>query len=411
MRPHTDGLDRLAPVDGTDSTGALPVAGFLTERRGVVAQQPVWPDVHAVALVEDQLTSMAPLTVDHEIEALAGGLAMAAQGRALVFQGGDCAEQFVDARRDLVRRKIDHLQGLSAVMRASAQIPVVTIGRMAGQYGKPRSSPTEMSRSGELIASYRGDAVNSSEQDAAARVPDPTRLVTAYQCAATILDELRQSWSGRDALERVYASHELLLMPYECPLVREGASGTYAGSTHFGWIGERTRGLDGAHLEFARSVTNPVGIKLGPSATPEETVAISRRLNPDGVAGRLTFIVRAGVGRVGDMLSPIVDAVAADGRPVVWICDPMHGNGYVHDGVKTRALTSIVDEITAFLRVMQAARQWPAGLHLEVTPDPVTECVARVEGEHSFTDYRSTCDPRLNAEQSAEVVSRFLSLL
>lgn len=409
MRPLTNRFDSLGSDADTDQTGLR--ATSATEHRSVVAQQPQWPDVQAVALVEDHLASLAPLTAEHEVDALAGGLALASEGRALVLQAGDCAEQFVDARRDLVRRKIDHLDSLSASMRVSTDLPVVTIGRLAGQYGKPRSSSTEMTRSGELIASYRGDAVNSFEPNADTRVPDPMRLLTAYRCASSILDEIRRSWSDRHPLERVYASHEMLLMPYECPLVRDGSRGMYAASTHFGWIGERTRGLSGAHLEFARSVTNPVGVKLGPNATPEDAVAISRRLNPDGIAGRLTFIVRAGIGNVDDMLAPVVDAIAADGRPVVWLCDPMHGNGYVHDGFKTRAVTSIIGEATAFTRVLQAARQWPAGLHLESTPDSVTECVPRTDGPHSFTDYRSSCDPRLNAEQSAEVVAQFLALL
>ncbi|OZF42275.1 3-deoxy-7-phosphoheptulonate synthase [Rhodococcus sp. 14-2470-1b] len=410
MRPLTDRSDSLGSDADTDQTGLR--ATSATEHRSVVAQQPQWPDVQAVALVEDHLAGLAPLTAEHEVDALASGLALASEGRALVLQAGDCAEQFVDARRDLVRRKIDHLDSLSASMRVSTDLPVVTIGRLAGQYGKPRSSSTEMTRSGELIASYRGDAVNSFEPNADTRVPDhPMRLLTAYRCASSILDEIRRSWSDRHPLERVYASHEMLLMPYECPLVRDGSRGMYAASTHFGWIGERTRGLSGAHLEFARSVTNPVGVKLGPNATPEDAVAISRRLNPDGIAGRLTFIVRAGIGNVDDMLAPVVDAIAADGRPVVWLCDPMHGNGYVHDGFKTRAVTSIIGEVTAFTRVLQAARQWPAGLHLESTPDSVTECVPRTDGPHSFTDYRSSCDPRLNAEQSAEVVAQFLALL
>lgn len=409
MRPLTDRFDSLGSDADTDRTGLR--ATSATEHRSVVAQQPQWPDVQAVALVEDHLASLAPLTAEHEVDALAGGLALASEGRALVLQAGDCAEQFVDARRDLVRRKIDHLHSLSASMRACTDLPVVTIGRMAGQYGKPRSSSTEMTQSGELIASYRGDAVNSFEPIAGTRVPDPARLLTAYRCASSTLAEIRESWSGKHSLERVYASHEMLLMPYECPLVRDGSRGMYAASTHFGWIGERTRGFDGAHLEFARSVTNPVGVKLGPSATPEDAVALSRRLNPDGVAGRLTFIVRAGVERVDDMLAPIVDAIAADGRPVVWLCDPMHGNGYVRDGFKTRAVTSIIGEVTAFTRVLQAARQWPAGLHLESTPDSVTECVPTTDGPHSFTDYRSSCDPRLNAEQSADVVAHFLALL
>ncbi|MGW1196481.1 3-deoxy-7-phosphoheptulonate synthase [Streptomyces sp. NPDC002536] len=374
-------------------------------------QQPDWPDRETLARVEGELADLPALTTEDEVADLARGMALAAEGAALVLQGGDCAEMFDDAVPELVRQKVDHLQGLAAIMRASARLPTVTIGRLAGQYGKPRSSPYELTATGERVPSYRGDAVNDAAPDLWRRLPDPRRLITAYNCASLVLGELRRSWSGRPLLERVYASHELLLMPYEHPLTREGVRGSYAGSAHFGWIGERTRALDGAHLAFARGVNNPVGVKIGPSVSPGEAARLAEVLNPERIPGRLTFIVRAGAREADRVLPPVVAEVAGRGVPVVWMCDPMHGNGHTSAGFKTRSVTAVLEEVTSFVRVLRAHGQWPAGLHLELTPDPVTECVSGRPDPEPFTDYRSSCDPRLNAEQSAEVVSRFLALL
>ncbi|WP_431780376.1 3-deoxy-7-phosphoheptulonate synthase [Streptomyces chumphonensis] len=379
------------------------------------AQQPPWPDPEALDEVERELAGLPSLTTENEVLDLRGGLDLVARGSALLIQGGDCAERFHEAVPELVRRKVDHLQGLAATMRASSGLPTVAVGRIAGQYGKPRSSPFEAeasgSGSGRRMASYCGDAVNRPEFDPGARTPQPRRLLTAYTCSRLVLDEIRHSWSGRPVLERVYVSHELLLLPYERPLVRRGAHGTYCGSAHFGWIGERTRRADGAHAALARSVHNPIGVKLGPSVSPDDAVALSRSLNPEGVPGRLTFITRFGAKDIDQLLPPVVEAVARDGAPVVWLCDPMHGNGLKVDGHKTRLIEPMRAEVTSFTRALRTHGQWPAGLHLELTPDPVTECVSELDAPPRFTDYRSTCDPRLNPEQSAEMVSHFLSLL
>ncbi|GGT60429.1 3-deoxy-7-phosphoheptulonate synthase [Streptomyces purpureus] len=375
------------------------------------AQQPYWPDEAVLEEVERELAALPALTTEDEAVDLMRGMELVARRSALLVQGGDCAERFHEAVPELVRQKVDTLQGLAAIMRAGSRSPTVAVSRIAGQYGKPRSSPFETEDSGRRMPSYCGDAVNDPEFDPTARIPDPRRLVTAYECSTLVLSELRRSWSGRPILERVYASHELLLMPYERPLVREGARGAYSGSAHFGWIGERTRRADGAHIALARTVHNPVGVKLGPTVSPEDAVELSRTLNPEGVPGRLTFIVRFGAKEVDRLLPPVVDAVAREGAPVVWLCDPMHGNGVRVRGHKTRLIEPMRAEVASFIRVLHARGQWPGGLHLELTPDPVTECVSERDEEPSFTDYRSTCDPRLNPEQSADMVSHFLSLL
>ncbi|WP_256255534.1 3-deoxy-7-phosphoheptulonate synthase [Streptomyces sp. MUSC 14] len=379
--------------------------------RRPAAQQPYWPDEAALDDVERELAALPALTSEDEVVDLMRGMELVARGSALLIQGGDCAERFHEAVPELVRQKVDNLQGLAAIMRAGSRSPTVAVSRIAGQYGKPRSSPFEAEDSGRQMPSYCGDAVNDPEFDPVARTPEPRRLLTAYECSRLVLDELRRSWSGRPILERVYTSHELLLLPYERPLVREGARGAYSGSAHFGWIGERTRRPDGAHVALAQAVHNPVGVKLGPTVSPEDAVALSRTLNPERVPGRLTFIVRFGAKDVDRLLPRVVDAVARHGAPVVWLCDPMHGNGVRLSGHKTRLMEPMRSEITSFTRVLQEQGQWPAGLHLEMTPDPVTECVSEREEEPRFTDYRSTCDPRLNPEQSAEMVSHFLALL
>ncbi|MFK0211655.1 MULTISPECIES: 3-deoxy-7-phosphoheptulonate synthase [unclassified Streptomyces] len=377
------------------------------------AQQPYWPDPEAVDAVERELAGLPVLTPEEEVDDLMGGMELVARGSALLVQGGDCAERFHEAVPDLVRRKVDNLQGLAAIMRAGSGLPALAVGRIAGQYGKPRSSPfeTEESGSGRQMPSYCGDAVNEPPFEQVARTPEPRRLLTAYTCSQIVLDEIRRSWSGRPVLERLYTSHELLLLPYERPLVREGAHGAYSGSAHFGWIGERTRREDGAHVALAQAVHNPVGVKLGPTVSPQDAVALSRSLNPEGLPGRLTFIVRLGAERVDELLPAVVRAVARHGAPVVWLCDPMHGNGVKLAGHKTRLIEPMRAETASFVRTLREHGQWPGGLHLELTPDPVTECVSELDRPPRFTDYRSTCDPRLNPEQSADMVTHFLSLL
>ncbi|WP_433871545.1 3-deoxy-7-phosphoheptulonate synthase [Saccharopolyspora sp. CA-218241] len=375
------------------------------------AQQPDWPDTELLDQVRRTLAERPGLVAEDEIEQLSAALADAARGRALVLQGGDCAEPFADAAPATVRRKVDHLRGLASVLRSGTALPVVTIGRIAGQYAKPRSARFETLPDGRNLPSYRGDAVNDVTADRVLRTPDPTRLVTAYDSARRVLDTIRATGLGRPADERVYAAHELLLMPYEEPLRRTGRGGHYSASAHFGWIGDRTRQPDGAHLALAESVHNPIGVKIGPGAAPGDVVELARRLNPDRVPGRLTFIVRMGADRIDRFLPPLLDEVAERAGPVVWLSDPMHGNTVrTGSGVKTRYLSTIVAEVTSFARLLRARGLWPAGLHLELTPDPVTECVDAPGPQPDFPDYRSACDPRLNPAQAARIIDAFLAL-
>ena len=376
-------------------------------------QQPVWPDQDALDGVEAELADLPGLTTEDEVVDLARSMALVAETSGLVLQGGDCAERFHEAVPELVRRKVDHLQGLAALLRAGSGRATVTVGRLAGQYGKPRSSPFEPdpAEAGRVMASYCGDAVNDPASDPVRRVPDPRRLRTAYGCSQVVLREVRRAWWGRPLEERIYAAHETLLIPYERPLVRDGVRGVFSAATHFGWIGERTRELDGAHMALASSVHNPLGVKVGPTASPDDIVRLTQRLNPDGVPGRLSLIMRYGARDVERLLPPMVEAVSQHGTPVVWLCDPMHGNGIKLSEVKTRLVESMLTEVTVFVRTLLGHRQHPAGLHLELTPDPVTECVSTQVAEPSFPDYRSTCDPRLNPVQAVELITHFLDQL
>ncbi|MDQ1654358.1 MAG: 3-deoxy-7-phosphoheptulonate synthase [Cryptosporangiaceae bacterium] len=379
------------------------------------AQQPDWPDAGHVRAIRAILRERPPLVAEGEIRALRDALGRAAGGGGIVLQAGDCAELFDESGPGPAARKIGQLSEASAALRAASGLPVTTLGRIAGQYAKPRSAPFEQGPDGGTLPSYRGDAVHGAAPDPGLRVPDPRRLLTAYGCAASTLAELRRSWATVEPAERVYASHELLLLDYEQPLVRDGEQGPYAGSAHFGWIGERTRGHDGAHLALAASISNPVGVKLGPGVTPGEAVALCRRLDPDRVPGRLTFIVRMGSARIATALPPVVAAVARHGSRALWISDPMHGNTIrTRAGHKTRATDAIAAEITEFTRVLRTHGQWPGGIHLELTPDDVTECVtgpATGAWDARLPSYRSACDPRLNPEQAAAIVRHFGALL
>ncbi|PPK63693.1 3-deoxy-7-phosphoheptulonate synthase [Actinokineospora auranticolor] len=377
------------------------------------AQQPPWPHQFEVDDVEAELAELPGLTTEAEVDDLAGAMTLVARGDALVLQGGDCAERLHEAVPDLVRRKVDYLQGLAAMMRAASGLPSVAVGRLAGQYGKPRSSPYEPSPTdpGLRMVAYCGDAVNAPEPEPPQRVPNPRRLRAAYDSAQAVLREVRRASRGKPPAERVHVAHELLLLPYERPLVRAGAQGPFTTSTHFGWIGERTRALPGAHVALAAGLRNPIGVKIGPTATPDDVVALTRALNPEGLPGKLCLITRYGAGEVDRLLPGVAKAVARHGTPVVWLCDPMHGNGLKIAGTKTRLVEDILTEVATFVKVLSGLRLRPSGLHLELTPDPVTECVSPQDAEPSFPDYRSTCDPRLNPEQSVAVIAHFLDRL
>jgi len=430
------------------------------------AQQPIWPDPDELAAVRSQLTALPPLVVPEECDVLRQRLAEVARGRAFLLQGGDCAETFADATVDRIRSKIKILLQMAVVLTYGASVPVVKVGRLAGQYAKPRSRDVEVVDGVEL-PSYRGDAVNSIERTLAARVPDPRRLLEAYHRAAMTLNLIRAHATGgfadlrkvhawnSDFVRRspageryesiatdidralrfmeacgfdlensevahqveLYASHEALLLDYESALTRYDTErrAYYDLSAHMVWIGERTRDVGGAHIEFARYIANPIGVKLGPTTTPETAVALVEKLDPERRPGRLTFITRMGAGRIRDVLPPIVEKVTAAGAEVIWSCDPMHGNTIESSGgLKTRHFDDIVEEVMGFFEVHQALGTIPGGLHVELTGEDVTECLGGADdiADADLADrYETACDPRLNAGQSLELAFLAASML
>ncbi|WP_416875954.1 3-deoxy-7-phosphoheptulonate synthase [Kitasatospora sp. SC0581] len=389
----------LTVHDGTGPDLARALAGL------TAGQQPQWPDQERVREVRAALGALPPLVEPAAVDRLRERLAEAALGRALVVQGGDCAETFAGNTPEHVRANLHALLHCATLFEVASGLPVVPVGRVAGQYAKPRSSPTGP----DGLPSYRGDIVNGLAATAEARTPDPRRMLTAYDGAGAALDVLD---SVADATRtELFASHEALLLDYEVPLVRDG----YALSGHFLWIGERTRELDGAHVALARRIANPLGLKLGPSTTPEQAVAYAEALDPDRVPGRLTLISRMGADRVSDVLPPLVEAVADAGHPVVWLCDPMHGNTETAaGGLKTRRFDRIAAEVSGYFAVHRAIGSHPGGLHLELTGDDVTECLGGREDlreEQLPERYLTGCDPRLNGRQTldlARVVAEIL---
>jgi 3-deoxy-7-phosphoheptulonate synthase len=419
------------------------------------AQQPEWPDPGHVLAVADELSKLPPLVFAGECDQLRTQLAAVARGEAFVLQGGDCAETFSGATADDVRNKLKTLLQMSVVLTYAASVPVVKIGRMAGQFAKPRSKPVEV-RDGVELPAYRGDMVNGFGFTAEERAPDPGRLLRAYHAAAVTLNlcraftqggyaDLRQvhAWNqdfvanspagrryerlageidralafmnaaGADPEEfhrvDIYSSHEALLLDYERALTRiDSRSGLpYDVSAHFLWIGERTRQLDGAHVEFMRHIRNPIGVKLGPTTTAEDALALIELLDPQREPGRLTFVVRMGAGRVREALPPLVEKVTASGARVAWICDPMHGNTFeAESGYKTRRFDDVLDEVAGFFDVHRALGTHPGGVHIEFTGDDVTECVG---GGHEIVEddlhqrYETACDPRLNRGQALDL--------
>jgi 3-deoxy-7-phosphoheptulonate synthase len=432
-------------------------------RRGAAAQQPTWPDPLALAAATATLRALPPLVFAGECDQLTERLAEAARGDAFVLMGGDCAETFAGATADAIRAKLKTVLQMAIVLTYGASMPVVKVGRLAGQYGKPRSSDVELV-DGLAVPSYRGDAVNDVAPTIEARQPDPRRLVQAYHTAASTLNLVRaftqggyadlrhvHAWNqdfvasteaGRryeamageidralafmkacranpEEFQRVefYAGHEALLLDYEDALTRiDSRTGLpYDVSGHFLWVGERTRQLDGAHVEFAAGIRNPIGVKLGPGTSPQEAAALADVLDPDLVPGRLTFITRMGAGRIRQALPPIVEAVRASGHPVLWVCDPMHGNTFeAASGHKTRSYADVMDEVTGFFEVMRAVGAHPGGLHVELTGDDVTECVGGTAGiteDGLGLRYETACDPRLNRVQSLELAFAVAEML
>jgi 3-deoxy-7-phosphoheptulonate synthase len=426
------------------------------------AQQPDWPDPAAVAAVTREIARIPPLVFAGECDSLRERLAAVARGEAFVLQGGDCAETFEGSTADAIRGKLRTLLQMAVVLTYAASVPVVKIGRLAGQFAKPRSSATE-TRGGTELPAYRGDAINGLEFTAEARAPDPQRMMRACHYSAATLNlcraftqggyaDLRQvhTWntdfvaaspagrryealageidraltfmhaSGTDPAEfrtvEFYSSHEALLLEYERAMTRiDSRTGLpYDTSAHLPWIGERTRALDGAHVEFFRHVRNPVGVKLGPSTTPQDALALVDRLNPGNEPGRLTFITRMGASRIRSALPPVVAKVTASGAQVAWVCDPMHGNTTeTPGGRKTRHVDDILAEVIGFFEVHRALGTHPGGIHIEFTGDDVTECLG---GGHGLTEddltgrYETACDPRLNRSQSLDLAFRVAEL-
>jgi 3-deoxy-7-phosphoheptulonate synthase len=423
-----------------------------------IRQAPDYPDPAALARVEAQLRRRPPLVFAGEARRLETTLARVADGAAFLLQGGDCAESFAELHPNAIRDTLRVLLQMAVVLSFGAGRPVVKVGRIAGQFAKPRSSPTE-TIDGVILPAYRGDIVNDIAFAPAARVPDPARMLRAYDQSAATLNLLRAFVQGGFAdLRRVhdwtlafvaaspegaryealaariddalgfmaacgvapettpqlretelYTSHDALLLPYEEALTRVDSTtgGWYACSAHLLWIGERTRQLDGAHIEFCRGVGNPLGVKLGPSAAPDDLLRLIDVLDPDNRPGRLTLIVRMGADKVGAGLPPLVRAVAREGRRVVWSCDPMHGNTTVAaHGRKTRAFARVLAELQRFGAVLGAERVPIGGVHLEMTGKDVTECTggAQAIGEDRLSErYHTHCDPRLNGSQALEL--------
>ena len=419
------------------------------------AQQPNWPDSSALDAAVAKLRSVPPLVFAGECDDLKGKLAAVARGEAFLLQGGDCAETFDGVTADNVRNKLRVLLQMAVVLTYAASVPVVKLGRLAGQYAKPRSSDTETR--GELtLPAYRGDAVNGFDFTLESRVPDPQRLVEVYHCSASTLNlvrafvtggyaDLRQvhTWNtdfvrsspvGRryeqlaseidraltfmqaigadpDEFHRVdfHSSHEALILEYEHALTRidSRTQQPYDVSSHFVWIGERTRQLDGAHVELLSHIRNPIGVKLGPTTTPDEAIALAEKLDPDREPGRLTFITRMGAGKIRDVLPNLIEKVTAAGVQVAWVCDPMHGNTFeASSGYKTRRFDDVIHEVQGFFDVHRALGTWPGGVHIELTGDDVTECVGGGEDLAEVdlgNRYESVCDPRLNRVQSLEL--------
>jgi 3-deoxy-7-phosphoheptulonate synthase len=373
------------------------------------SQQPEWLDSRHVTMVREALSVRPPLVDASDVRTLRSLLSRVAAGELHVVQAGDCAEDPAECTPAHVDRKVALLDALAEALAATTGTPVLRVGRIAGQFAKPRSKPTERVGGVDLPV-YRGHMVNSPEPDALLRRPDPERLLTGYEAASAAVDHLRLCNDER--LPRpettVWTSHEALLLDYESPMLRQDELGRWLlTSTHWPWIGNRTNRVDGAHAALLATIENPVACKVGPAMTADELVALCERLDPFRSPGRLTLIARMGAGAVAERLPPLVAAVRAAGHPVVWLGDPVHGNTVSGpDGLKTRFLTTVVREVVEFQRAVSAERAVAGGLHLETTPDDVTECVVDESAiGHVGDEYTSFCDPRLNPEQAIEVVS------
>ncbi|MFC8195347.1 3-deoxy-7-phosphoheptulonate synthase [Streptomyces sp. NPDC057298] len=369
---------------------------------GKAKQQPEWEDPAQAQRARETLAGRPGLVDAADVRVLRTHLARVSAGAAEVVQAGDCAEDPAECTADDVARKVAVLDLLAGAMKLAGRRPVVRVGRIAGQFAKPRSRPTEFLGERELSV-FRGHLVNGPAPDAEDRRPDPLRLVTGYMAAADIMAHLGRGRAG--GIEQpVWTSHEALVLDYELPLLRRGADGSLLlSSTHWPWIGERTRQVDGPHVALLAQVVNPVAVKVGPGVDADELRALCEMLDPDRQPGRLTLIVRMGAGTVTERLPGLVRAIHGAGHPVVWMTDPMHGNTVVtQSGYKTRFVRTLQREFRA---VLAEAGAFPGGIHLETTPDQVTECVLdEWEADRVGTAYTSFCDPRLTVDQALDVL-------
>jgi 3-deoxy-7-phosphoheptulonate synthase len=392
-------------VDETDSFPP-PTEPDLDYWRDLPAkQQPEWADAELVAATRNDLARLPGLVSRDEVDQLSRLLAEVAAGRRVVLQAGDCAEDPSDCVPETLVSKVALLELLGTQLAALAGHPAIRVGRIAGQFGKPRSNPVE-SHDGRTLPVFRGHAVNSPVPVPALRNPDPVRLLTCYHAAAAAMAFLRAR-AGEGGVPALWTSHEALLLDYEVPLLRQHRDGgVLLASTHWPWIGDRTRQLDGAHVRLLAGVVNPVACKVGPSMTPDELVRLCQRLDPDREPGRLTLISRLGVDQVSRSLPALVEAVHAEGHPVIWMCDPMHGNTVTTpSGHKTRHVPQLVREVREFRAVLSATGGIAGGLHLEATPEQVTECLSAGACPSTVTaNYRTACDPRLRPDQAVDVV-------
>lgn len=418
------------------------------------AQQPTWTDEAKLQAAREELAVLPPLVFAGEVDSLRSRLAQAADGKAFLLQGGDCAETFADATADRIRNRVKTILQMAVVLMYGASMPVVKMGRMAGQFAKPRSSDTE-TRGDVTLPAYRGDAVNGYDFTNEARATDPKRMVKAYHTSASTLNLIRAFTTGGFAdlrsvhdwnrgftdnpanaryeklaaeIDRAikfmdacgadfealratefYVSHEALLFDYERPMTRiDSRTGNpYATSGHFLWVGERTRQIDGAHVDFMSRIRNPIGVKLGPTTEVADVMALIDKLDPNREPGRLTFITRMGAGQIREKLPKLVEAVKASDAKPLWITDPMHGNGITtKNGYKSRRFDDVMDEVAGFFEVHRAAGTFPGGIHIELTGDDVAECLGgseMIDEKTLESRYESLCDPRLNHMQSLEL--------
>ena len=418
------------------------------------AQQPTWTDEAKLKAAREELAVLPPLVFAGEVDTLRSRLAAAADGKAFLLQGGDCAETFADATADRIRNRVKTILQMAVVLMYGASMPVVKMGRMAGQFAKPRSSDTE-TRGDQTLPAYRGDAVNGYDFTPESRATDPNRMVRAYHTSASTLNLIRAFTTGGfadlrsvhdwnkgftdnpanvryeqlaaeidrairfmdacgadfDALKATefYVSHEALLFDYERPMTRiDSRTGNpYATSGHFLWVGERTRQLDGAHVDYMSRIRNPIGVKLGPSTEVSDVMALIEKLDPNREPGRLTFITRMGASQIREKLPKLVEAVKASDAKPLWITDPMHGNGITtKNGYKSRRFDDVMDEVAGFFEVHRAAGTFPGGIHIELTGDDVAECLGgseMIDEKTLESRYESLCDPRLNHMQSLEL--------